>query len=149
MNINTPKSPKSPNNFMDMDNFINFMIMTLGNNFPDSFGDYASGAGEHLPCSDRDDDLATNNITCIESEHQRQAELREAFIILKQTLPKSNTKCSQVTLVDRATGHLQYLETAWLKLFYIVGMEERTTAGTHESYLNMGKERLTLLWEWE
>jgi hypothetical protein len=47
----------------------------------------------------------------IESEQRRRDELRDGYARLKETLPASNQKSSKVSLLDRATGHLRYLET--------------------------------------
>jgi hypothetical protein len=47
----------------------------------------------------------------IESEQRRRDELRDGYARLKDTLPSSNQKSSKVSLLDRATGHLRYLET--------------------------------------
>jgi hypothetical protein len=47
----------------------------------------------------------------IESEQRRRDELREGYQRLKDTLPSSNQKASKVSLLDRATTHLKYLDT--------------------------------------
>lgn len=47
----------------------------------------------------------------IESEQRRRDELRDGYTRLKETLPTSNQKSSKVSLLDRATGHIRYLET--------------------------------------
>ncbi|KAJ8457233.1 hypothetical protein ONZ45_g4196 [Pleurotus djamor] len=47
----------------------------------------------------------------IESEQRRRDELRDGYARLKDTLPPSNQKASKVSLLDRATNHLRYLET--------------------------------------
>ncbi|TFK41910.1 hypothetical protein BDQ12DRAFT_346099 [Crucibulum laeve] len=47
----------------------------------------------------------------IESEQRRRDELRDGYARLKDTLPPSNQKSSKVSLLDRATGHIKYLET--------------------------------------
>ncbi|KAG6911353.1 hypothetical protein DXG01_001024 [Tephrocybe rancida] len=46
----------------------------------------------------------------IESEQRRRDELRDGYARLKETLPSSNQKSSKVSLLDRATSHLRYLE---------------------------------------
>jgi len=46
----------------------------------------------------------------IESEQRRRDELREGYARLKETLPASNQKSSKVSLLDRATSHIRYLE---------------------------------------
>ncbi|KAG6842392.1 hypothetical protein C0991_007522 [Blastosporella zonata] len=46
----------------------------------------------------------------IESEQRRRDELRDGYARLKETLPSSNQKSSKVSLLDRATTHLRYLE---------------------------------------
>ncbi|EAU92256.1 hypothetical protein CC1G_00475 [Coprinopsis cinerea okayama7 len=47
----------------------------------------------------------------IESEQRRRDELRDGYARLKETLPSSNQKSSKVSLLERATGHIRYLET--------------------------------------
>ncbi|KAF9015751.1 hypothetical protein BDQ17DRAFT_1386429 [Cyathus striatus] len=47
----------------------------------------------------------------IESEQRRRDELRDGYARLKDTLPPSNQKSSKVSLLDRATSHIRYLET--------------------------------------
>ncbi|KIM47579.1 hypothetical protein M413DRAFT_203694 [Hebeloma cylindrosporum] len=46
----------------------------------------------------------------IESEQRRRDELREGYSRLKESLPSSNQKASKVSLLERATGHIKYLE---------------------------------------
>ncbi|KAG6846071.1 hypothetical protein H0H87_006435 [Tephrocybe sp. NHM501043] len=46
----------------------------------------------------------------IESEQRRRDELRDGYARLKETLPASNQKSSKVSLLDRATTHLRYLD---------------------------------------
>ncbi|KAH9486342.1 hypothetical protein JR316_0000406 [Psilocybe cubensis] len=46
----------------------------------------------------------------IESEQRRRDELREGYSRLKEYLPASNQKASKVSLLDRATSHIRYLE---------------------------------------
>lgn len=46
----------------------------------------------------------------IESEQRRRDELREGYRKLKEVLPASNQKASKVSLLDRATMHIRYLE---------------------------------------
>jgi len=46
----------------------------------------------------------------IESEQRRRDELREGYRRLKDALPVSNQKSSKVSLLDRATTHIKYLE---------------------------------------
>jgi hypothetical protein len=47
----------------------------------------------------------------IESEQRRRDELREGYARLRETLPTSNQKASKVSLLDRATTHIRYLDT--------------------------------------
>ncbi|KAF8665250.1 hypothetical protein AX16_000272 [Volvariella volvacea WC 439] len=47
----------------------------------------------------------------IESEQRRRDELRDGYARLKETLPPSNQKSSKVSLLDRATSHIRYVET--------------------------------------
>jgi len=47
----------------------------------------------------------------IESEQRRRDELREGYGRLKEALPQTNQKSSKVSLLERATGHIRYLET--------------------------------------
>ncbi|KAG8885358.1 hypothetical protein FRB97_001433 [Tulasnella sp. 331] len=46
----------------------------------------------------------------IESEQRRRDELRDGYRKLKEVLPSSNQKSSKVSLLDRATTHIRYLE---------------------------------------
>ncbi|KAI6153983.1 hypothetical protein BKA82DRAFT_4096075 [Pisolithus tinctorius] len=46
----------------------------------------------------------------IESEQRRRDELRDGYRRLKDALPVSNQKSSKVSLLDRATTHVKYLE---------------------------------------
>jgi len=46
----------------------------------------------------------------IESEQRRRDELRDGYRRLKDALPVSNQKSSKVSLLDRATTHIRYLE---------------------------------------
>ena len=46
----------------------------------------------------------------IESEQRRRDELRDDYRHLKDALPVSNQKFSKVSLLDRATTHIKYLE---------------------------------------
>jgi hypothetical protein len=48
----------------------------------------------------------------IESEQRRRDELREGYRRLKDALPVSNQKSSKVSLLDRATTHIKYLEVS-------------------------------------
>ncbi|KNZ80578.1 hypothetical protein J132_04820 [Termitomyces sp. J132] len=52
----------------------------------------------------------------IESEQRRRDELRDGYSRLKETLPASNQKSSKVSLLDRATSHLKYLESMRTRL---------------------------------
>ncbi|TFK26813.1 hypothetical protein FA15DRAFT_259318 [Coprinopsis marcescibilis] len=47
----------------------------------------------------------------IESEQRRRDELRDGYARLRENLPASNQKASKVSILDRATGHIRYLET--------------------------------------
>ncbi|TFK72411.1 hypothetical protein BDN72DRAFT_763226, partial [Pluteus cervinus] len=47
----------------------------------------------------------------IESEQRRRDELRDGYARLKVALPASNQKSSKVSLLNRTTGHLRYLNT--------------------------------------
>lgn len=52
----------------------------------------------------------------IESEQRRRDELREGYRRLKDSLPVSNQKSSKVSLLDRATTHIKYLEVTTQQL---------------------------------
>lgn len=52
----------------------------------------------------------------IESEQRRRDELREGYRRLKESLPVSNQKSSKVSLLDRATTHIKYLEVTTQQL---------------------------------
>jgi hypothetical protein len=71
----------------------------------DDFQPNTSGAGS--PDSRRE----TIRKQRIESEQRRRDELRDGYARLKETLPASNQKSSKVSLLDRATSHLRYLDT--------------------------------------
>jgi hypothetical protein len=60
--------------------------------------------------SPRDSRRETVRKQRIESEQRRRDELREGYARLKETLPASNQKASKVSLLDRATSHIKYLE---------------------------------------
>ncbi|PPR01927.1 hypothetical protein CVT24_001266 [Panaeolus cyanescens] len=62
----------------------------------------------------------------IESEQRRRDELREGYARLKETLPASNQKASKVSLLDRATSHIKYLEAVKEQL------EVRLKSADHE-----------------
>jgi len=66
-----------------------------------------SGSGEP---ANRDSRRETVRKQRIESEQRRRDELREGYARLKETLPASNQKASKVSLLDRATSHIKYLE---------------------------------------
>ncbi|ETW86835.1 hypothetical protein HETIRDRAFT_437588 [Heterobasidion irregulare TC 32-1] len=81
-------------------------------------------ASKHEDFSDDDDDFqpvqtsnASNEVRReeirrqrIESEQRRRDELRDGYRRLKDALPVSNQKSSKVSLLDRATTHIKYLE---------------------------------------
>lgn len=46
----------------------------------------------------------------IEAEQRRRDELRDGYAKLKDVLPVSNQKSSKVSLLERATNHIIYLE---------------------------------------
>ncbi|KAJ7483228.1 hypothetical protein FB451DRAFT_1084414 [Mycena latifolia] len=48
----------------------------------------------------------------IEAEQRRRDELRAGYARLKDTLPTTNQKLSKISLLDRATNHVQNLELA-------------------------------------
>lgn len=52
----------------------------------------------------------------IESEQRRRDELREGYRRLKDALPVSNQKSSKVSLLDRATTHIKYLDVTTSQL---------------------------------
>ncbi|PPQ77005.1 hypothetical protein CVT25_014822 [Psilocybe cyanescens] len=62
----------------------------------------------------------------IESEQRRRDELREGYSRLKEYLPASNQKASKVSLLDRATSHIRYLEAVKEQL------EVRLKSADHE-----------------
>ncbi|KAH9982760.1 hypothetical protein BGW80DRAFT_1453584 [Lactifluus volemus] len=81
-------------------------------------------SSKHDDFSDDDDDFAPPNAPAasnevrreeirrqrIESEQRRRDELRDGYRRLKDALPVSNQKSSKVSLLDRATTHIKYLE---------------------------------------
>lgn len=88
----------------------------LGSDDDDNDVDYApssaandvyGGTGEHRVIQKRREEIRRQRI---ESEQRRRDELREGYRKLKDVLPVSNQKSSKVSLLDRATLHIKYLE---------------------------------------
>ncbi|RDB28772.1 hypothetical protein Hypma_015980 [Hypsizygus marmoreus] len=65
----------------------------------------------NIPAGSADNRRETIRKQRIESEQRRRDELRDGYARLKETLPPSNQKSSKVSLLDRATSHLRYLDT--------------------------------------
>ncbi|THH02353.1 hypothetical protein EW026_g509 [Hermanssonia centrifuga] len=91
--------------------------------------------------SDNDDDfnpstsMASNDVRReeirrqrIESEQRRRDELRDGYRRLKDALPVSNQKSSKVSLLDRATTHIRYLEVTQQQLQTRLAQAEAETA---------------------
>lgn len=64
----------------------------------------------------------------IESEQRRRDELRDGYRKLKEVLPASNQKSSKVSLLDRATTHIRYLELTTSQMVQKVAELEAETA---------------------
>ena len=64
----------------------------------------------------------------IESEQRRRDELRDGYRRLKDALPVSNQKSSKVSLLDRATTHIRYLEMTQQQLQTRLAQAEAETA---------------------
>lgn len=64
----------------------------------------------------------------IESEQRRRDELRDGYRRLKDALPVSNQKSSKVSLLDRATTHIRYLEVTQQQLQTRLQQAEAETA---------------------
>lgn len=64
----------------------------------------------------------------IESEQRRRDELRDGYRRLKDALPVSNQKSSKVSLLDRATTHIRYLEMTQQQLQTRLQQAESETA---------------------
>lgn len=64
----------------------------------------------------------------IESEQRRRDELRDGYRRLKDALPVSNQKSSKVSLLDRATTHIRYLEMTQNQLQQRLAQAESETA---------------------
>lgn len=64
----------------------------------------------------------------IESEQRRRDELRDGYRRLKDALPVSNQKSSKVSLLDRATTHIRYLEMTQSQLQTRLQQAEAETA---------------------
>ncbi|KAG9049892.1 hypothetical protein FS837_008814, partial [Tulasnella sp. UAMH 9824] len=64
----------------------------------------------------------------IESEQRRRDELRDGYRKLKEVLPASNQKSSKVSLLDRATTHIRYLELTTAQMVQKVAELEAETA---------------------
>ncbi|KAG8740862.1 hypothetical protein FRC10_003817 [Ceratobasidium sp. 414] len=76
----------------------------------DSDGDTfrsANGAPQEVVVQRRREEIRKQRI---ESEQRRRDELRDGYRRLKDVLPVSNQKSSKVSLLDRATSHIKYLE---------------------------------------
>ncbi len=93
--------------------------------------------------SDNDDDFTPSNLgnmtsnearreeirkQRIESEQRRRDELRDGYRRLKDALPVSNQKSSKVSLLDRATTHIRYLEMTQQQLQTRLAAAESETA---------------------
>lgn len=63
----------------------------------------------------------------IESEQRRRDELRDGYRKLKEVLPASNQKSSKVSLLDRATTHIRYLELTTAQMVQKVAELEAET----------------------
>jgi len=97
---------------------------------------------KHDDFSDDDDDFAPANVPAasnevrreeirrqrIESEQRRRDELRDGYRRLKDALPVSNQKSSKVSLLDRATTHIKYLEMTQQQLQTRLQQAENETA---------------------
>ncbi|OBZ68499.1 hypothetical protein A0H81_11617 [Grifola frondosa] len=70
----------------------------------------------------------------IESEQRRRDELRDGYRRLKEALPVSNQKSSKVSLLDRATTHIRYLEMTQQQLQTRLQQAEADTA--HLRHIN-------------
>ncbi|KAG9091774.1 hypothetical protein FRC06_000383 [Ceratobasidium sp. 370] len=75
----------------------------------DSDGDAfrTNGAPQEVVVQRRREEIRKQRI---ESEQRRRDELRDGYRRLKDVLPVSNQKSSKVSLLDRATSHIKYLE---------------------------------------
>ena len=72
----------------------------------------------------------------IESEQRRRDELRDGYRRLKDALPVSNQKSSKVSLLDRATTHIKYLEMTQQQLQTRLQQAENETARLRQ-YVNL------------
>jgi hypothetical protein len=63
----------------------------------------------------------------IESEQRRRDELRDGYRRLKDVLPVSNQKSSKVSLLDRATTHIKFLESTQAQLTMRLNQAEAET----------------------
>ncbi|KAH7334330.1 hypothetical protein B0J17DRAFT_720740 [Rhizoctonia solani] len=73
----------------------------------ESDGDAFRGAPQEVVVQRRREEIRKQRI---ESEQRRRDELRDGYRRLKDVLPVSNQKSSKVSLLDRATSHIKYLE---------------------------------------
>jgi Helix-loop-helix DNA-binding domain len=84
----------------------------------------------------------------IESEQRRRDELRDGYRRLKDALPVSNQKSSKVSLLDRATTHIKYLEMTQQQLQTRLQQAENETTRLRQCvYFSAGYSdiQLTLL----
>lgn len=70
-------------------------------------GDYQPIASSDVLIQKRREEIRRQRI---ESEQRRRDELRDGYRRLKEVLPVSNQKSSKVSLLDRATVHIKFLE---------------------------------------
>ncbi|CAE7155764.1 unnamed protein product [Rhizoctonia solani] len=73
----------------------------------ESDGEAFRGAPQEVVVQRRREEIRKQRI---ESEQRRRDELRDGYRRLKDVLPVSNQKSSKVSLLDRATSHIKYLE---------------------------------------
>lgn len=85
-----------------------------------------------MNCSNRREEIRRQRI---ESEQRRRDELRDGYRRLKEALPISNQKSSKVSLLDRATTHIKYLEMTQGQLQTRLQQAENETARLRSSVL--------------
>lgn len=83
-----------------------------------------------MNCSNRREEIRRQRI---ESEQRRRDELRDGYRRLKEALPISNQKSSKVSLLDRATTHIKYLEMTQGQLQTRLQQAENETARLRSS----------------
>jgi hypothetical protein len=80
---------------------------------PGSLAEHTEMSGDTRIIQKRREEIRRQRI---ESEQRRRDELRDGYRRLKDVLPVSNQKSSKVSLLERATSHIKFLEVSQQQL---------------------------------